>query len=237
MTTNSPAPEPTLGRALFPDLTAQAVVYLNGASRSALPAPTLAAGLAAMRRKAATPWDIGATSTQADAVRALFARLIGPTARACDVSLAPSCAYAMSLAATNLAHTISGVRREVLVLQDQNPSNVVPWQHMCAERGGKLRVIARPDDHDWATAVVAVIRRGSVAVAALPPCHWCDGSLVDLVPIAAACRAAGTALVLDVTQYLGGAEPIDYASLGASFVACSVHKWVLWPTALEFIDR
>jgi hypothetical protein len=37
----------------------------------------------------------------------------------------------------------------------------------------------------------------------------------------------GTALVVDATQLLGGAELIDYASLNATFVAASVHKWLL----------
>lgn len=219
----------SLGETFFPELHCQPVIYFNGASRSALPALTLAAGLAALRRKAGTPWDIGDTEADADEVRRLFAQLIGPGASASDVSLAPSCAYAMSLAAQNLAHTIRGLRRDVLVLQDQNPSNVLPWQQLCATRGGQLRVIARPDDGDWAVPVLAALRGGRVAVAALPHCHWCDGSLVDLAAIAAACRACGTALVVDATQSLGGAELIDYAELDATFVAASVHKWLLGP--------
>jgi selenocysteine lyase/cysteine desulfurase len=219
----------SLGRTFFPELASQPEIYLNGASRSTLPAPTLAAGLAALRRKAATPWDIGDTEADADEVRRLFAQLIGPGASASDVSLAPSCAYAMSLAAQNLAHTIRGLRREVLVLQDQNPSNVMPWQQLCATRGGLLRVIARPADDDWTVPVLAALRGGRVAIAALPPCHWCDGSFVDLVTIAVACRACGTPLVVDATQSIGGAAPIDYVSLNATFVAASVHKWLLGP--------
>ena len=216
------------GRALFPELTGRHIIYLNGASRSALPAPTLEAGLAAMRRKSATPWDIGPSADTED-VRRLFARLIGRGASASDVSIAPSCAYAMSLAAHNLRGAICGVKREVLVLQDQNPSNVMPWQHLCATQGGRLRVIPRPKDDNWTVPIVEAILGGRIAVAALPPCHWCDGSIVNLSEVAAACHASDTPLVLDVTQYLGGAAPIDYVKLGATFVAASVHKWLLGP--------
>ena len=87
------------------------VHYLNAASRTPLPAATLDVGLAAMRRKAETPWSIGDTEGQKDEVRALFAKLIGPGASADDVCVVPSCSYAMSLAAHNLRTRLAGSKR------------------------------------------------------------------------------------------------------------------------------
>ena len=200
-------------------------VYLNAAGRSPLPLPSLAAGLAAAQRKAHSPWDIGDTSADLDTVRALFASLVGASAE--DICITPSCSYAMSLAAHNLRHRISAQRRGVLVLADQMSSNVMPWQALCTSAGGELVIVPRPPDHDWTAAVLA--RLDGVAICALPPCHWCDGALVDLEAIGAECRKRGVALVVDGTQFVGGGGQLDVRRIGAEFVACSIHKWLLGP--------
>ena len=210
---------------------ASSVCYLNAASRTPLPVRTLEVGLAAVRRKAETPWDIGDTERQKDEVRKLFAAML-PGAAAEDIAMVPCCSYAMSLAAHNLRESFGArpaAQRKVLVLQDQNPANVVMWQKLCSDEGGELRVVPVPPDDDWASAVCAALADGNVAIAALPPCHWCDGSLVDLPPVAAACKASSTALVIDATQWLGAGPPIDVARLGVTFLACSIHKWLMGP--------
>ena len=216
---------------LFPSLR-RSSIYLNAAGRTPLPARTLAVGVAAVARKAETPWSIGDTEGDKDVVRELFAELLGDGATAADVAVVPSCSYAMSLAARNLKDKLGARppgRRRVLVLQDQNPSNVMQWQWLCDEEGGELCVVPLPEgvDGSWTAAIVGALATGTVAVAALPPCHWCDGSVVDLVPVAAACRANDVALVIDATQWLGAAPPIDVVGLGVCFLACSVHKWLM----------
>ena len=215
----------------FESFDSTSVCYINAASRTPLPKRTLEVGLAAVRRKAETPWDIGDTEAQKDEVRALFATLL-PGSSADDIAMVPSCSYAMSMAAHNFVATMRArppSHRKVLVLHDQNPSNVMQWQQLCDDEGGVLHVIERPDDADWARAVCAALEDGSIAIAALPPCHWCDGSLVDLAPISAACRRAKCALVVDATQWLGAGPPIDVVALGIDFLACSIHKWLLGP--------
>lgn len=217
----------------FPELRRDAV-YLNAAGRTPLPARTLAIGTAAVARKAQTPWDIGDTEADKDEVRALFAQMLHG-ARASDIAVVPSCSYAMTLAARNLASKLRQrppERRLVLVLQDQNPSNVMQWQRLCDDEHGELCVVRLPEGPDepgWANAIVAALESDRVAVAAVPPCHWCDGSLVDLVPVAAACKVHDVALVVDATQWVGAAPALDVAELGITFLACSVHKWLMGP--------
>ena len=175
---------------LFPALRRNTAVYLNAAGRTPLPARTLAVGLSAIVRKAETPWSIGDTEADKDQVRELFAEMLGQGASASDVAVVPCCSYAMTMAARNLAPILRqrpvGLRR-VLVLQDQNPSNVMQWQRLCEDEGGELCVIPLDMDVPLANAIVCALATGTVAIAALPPCHWCDGSLVDLEPVAAAC--------------------------------------------------
>eukprot|EP00908_Phaeocystis_cordata_P008432 Transcript_19111.p1 GENE.Transcript_19111~~Transcript_19111.p1 ORF type:complete len:436 (+),score=157.12 Transcript_19111:61-1308(+) len=135
----------------------------------------------------------------------------------------------MSLAANNLLPRLAGERTRVLVLQDQMHSHVLPWQDMCERGGGSLLIVPRPADFDWTRGVLAALATGTVAVAALPPCHWCDGAVLDLEAIGAACAALGVPLVVDATQWVGSGAPLDVRRVGAAFVACSVHKWLLGP--------
>ena len=83
-------------------------IYLNAAGRSPMPARTLSVGLAAVRRKAETPWSIGDTDADREVIRELFGAMIGADAR--DITTAPSCSYAMTLAANNLRHKLTGGR-------------------------------------------------------------------------------------------------------------------------------
>ena len=217
---------------LWPDLDRR-LVYINAASRTPLPACVLAAGLSAVRRKAASPWDIGDTEADKDACRELFAELLGAGASMHDIAVLPCCSSAMSVAAHNMRGVLRArprERRRVLVLQDQNPSNVMQWQHLCEEEGGQLLAVPWPaEGREWAPAIVSHVASGAVAVCALPPCHWCDGSVVDLERVGDACRAAGCKLVVDGTQWVGAAETIDVVRIGACFLACSIHKWLLGP--------
>lgn len=168
-----------LGHDTFPRLRRH-VVWINCASRSPLPARTLAVGLSAIRKKAETPWDIGDTDGDKQEIRRLFAELLGEGASSKDIAFMPSCSYAISLAAANLISRIVAERKHVVVLEDQMHSNVMPWQHICTKAGGEIIRIKRPDDYDWTGAVVKALELGTVAICALPPCHWCDGSVVDL---------------------------------------------------------
>ena len=196
----------------FPTLRRSAAIYLDAAGRSPLPAVAAVAGTAGLLRKAQTPWSIGDTDADADAVRMLFAEVIG--ARADEICFAPSCAYAMSLAATNLRGRITRARPFVLVLQDQHFSSVLPWQHACAERGGELRIIRRPPDDDWTSSLLAALRERTAAVCCAPPSHWTDGSIIDLKAVSEACGSSATALVVDGTQWIGAGEEPPSDDLG-----------------------
>ena len=126
-----------------------------------------------------------------------------------------------------------GKGRKVLVLEDQFPSNVLSWRHLAAERGGELNFVARPADGDWTRAVLEALD-GTVDIAALPPCHWSDGSCLDLVRIGKRCRELGAALVIDGTQAIGAAH-FDVGEIQPDFVACSAYKWLLCPYTLGFL--
>ena len=205
------------------------VVYLNCASQGPLMKSVCAAGETGVMRKA-HPWTRFRQEAAADAEesRGLFARLIG--AEADDVALVPATSYGIAVAAANLP-VESGAR--IIVLQDQFPSNFHAWRLRAMEAGAELVAVPRPADGDWTSAVLARIdeRTGLVT---LPPCHWTDGSALDLARIGARCREVGAAFVIDATQ-AAGAMPVDVQTLQPDFLTCSGYKWLLCPYTTSFL--
>lgn len=205
------------------------ITYLNCAYISPLLRAAQEAGVAAVARKA-RPWRIMPRDFFSDAqvARDLFARLIGADAE--GVALIPSASYGMAVAAANLR--IAPGRR-IVVLAEQFPSNVYPWQALAQRVGAVVETVPRPPDHDWTTAVVARIDERA-AVVAVPNCHWTDGGLIDLPRVAERARAAGAALVVDATQSLG-AYPLDVGAARPDFLVAAGYKWLLGPYSLGFL--
>jgi len=206
------------------------VVYLNCASQGPLMKSVCAAGETGVMRKA-HPWTRFREEAAADAEesRALFARLIGATAD--DIALVPATSYGIAVAAANLPLK-AGMR--AVVLQDQFPSNLHAWRLRTMEDGAELTAVTRPADGDWTRAVLAAIDDERTGLVALPPCHWTDGSALDLVRIGAQCRRVGAAFVIDATQ-AAGAMPLDVRALQPDFLTCSGYKWLLCPYTTSFL--
>lgn len=205
------------------------IAYFN----CAYMAPTLRAARraaeAALARTSA-PWTISIDDFFAppERARSLFANLVGASAE--DIAIVPSASFGISTAARNLR---LGRGRVVLALEEEFPSNVYAWRELAARDGGEVRLVARPADGDWTAAVLEALD-DSVAIAALPHCHWSDGGLLDLVRVGAALRARGAHLVLDATQSLG-ALPLDVTQVQPDFLVCAAYKWLLGPYSLGFL--
>ncbi len=205
------------------------VVWLNCAYMGPLPAAAAAAGEEGMRQKL-HPWGIELDHffAPSEALRRAWAGLLGADGE--DLALTPSASYGLSLAAQNLP---VGPREEILVAEEQFPSNVYPWAAKAERSGARVRVVRRPADGDWTAAVLEAL--GSrVAVAALPQVHWTDGGRFDLERIGEAARRVGAALVVDATQSLG-ALPFDVERIRPDFVAGAGYKWLLGPYSLGYL--
>ncbi len=223
-----PMSEPlTCRRALFdiPD----DVAYLNCAYMGPLPRVTAEVGVRALESKL-RPWRI-VTDDFFEPVEDLRREVA--TLLAVDpgtIAVTPSVSYGAALAAANLP-VEPGQR--IVTLADQFPSNVYAWRALADRAGGTVDVVARPDDHDWATAVVDRLE-ADVAIVAVPPCHWTDGTRVDLTAVATAARSVGAAIVVDSCQ-AAGAMPIDMAAIGPDFLLGAFYKWLLGPYSLGFV--
>lgn len=203
--------------------------YLNCAYMSPQPTVVTAAGEQAVRAKA-VPTDIGASDFFApvEALREAVGAVLGGDPE--GVALVPGVSYGIGVAAANLP-VAPGER--IVVLAEQFPSNVYPWRRVAAETGGRVDTIPRPASDDW-TAALLERMDGDVAVVAVPPCHWTDGSRLDLHAVRDAADEAGAALVVDASQALG-AMPLDVRELRPDFVVAVAYKWLFGPYGLALL--
>ncbi|HCK75635.1 MAG TPA: aminotransferase [Gammaproteobacteria bacterium] len=208
------------------------ICYLNCAYISPLLKSTAEAGKRGMERKL-RPWEISPPDffSTAQQIRATAGSLLGSTAN--EVAIVPSASYGLAAAARNLpVHK----GQNILVLAEQYPSNYYVWESMARKTGAILRSVPRPADGDWTRGILEMLDNDT-AIAALPHCHWSDGTLVDLARVRHRLDQTGGALVVDLTQSLG-AMVFDLDAIRPDFAVAAAYKWLLGPyaTGLLYVD-
>ncbi len=205
------------------------LTYLNAAYMGPLSHESLAAGRAGLELKA-HPWTVTAPDffEPVEEVRGLLAELID--ADADGVALLPSVSYGIAVASKNLP---SPPGSRIVTLAEEFPSNVYTWRELTRDDPARLTAVSRPGDDDWTSATLERID-DRTAIVAVPNCHWTDGGLLDLVPIAERAREVGAALVVDGTQSVG-AMPFDVAAVRPDFLVCATYKWMLGPYSSAFL--
>lgn len=205
------------------------ICYLNCAYMSPQLETASRAGHAAVELKS-QPWLLGDEHwfARVEGARERFARVIGASAE--DVALVPSASYAIGTAARNCPVEPG---QAIVLIADQFPSCVYPWRRRAEETGGRILTVARPADHDWTSAILAVIDHRTSAVA-VPGFHWADGCRIDLLEIGRAVRAVGARLAVDLSQS-AGASPIDVARVDPDWLCAPTYKWLLGPYSMGFL--
>ena len=208
---------------------ADGVAYLNCANMSPQLRAVTAAGIEAVRAKAA-PWTLSAPDwfSAAEALRGLAANIIG--ADTDGVALVPAVSYGIATAAANLP--LAG-KQTVVVLDQEFPSNVYAWRELAARKNGRVVTVVRQAGENWTDALLRAID-GDTAIVAVPHCHWTDGSTVDLERVGERTRAVGAALVVDASQSLG-ASPLDLERIKPDFLTTVGYKWLLGPYGLGYL--
>ncbi len=212
------------------------VAYLNCAYMSPLMKSVQDAGRGGIAVKG-QPWTLSPPDFfgPSAACRGLFARLMN--CQPSSVAFIPAASYGLAIAAKNLPVDAG---QEIVLLQDQFPSNVYVWREVAKRTGARVRTIARAEAQseggigtDWTSALLEAIG-DKTAIVAAAHCHWTDGSLIALEPVAKRCREVGAALVLDITQS-GGAWPLDIEKIRPDFLICACYKWLLGPYTMGFL--
>ena len=207
--------------------------YLNCAFMAPLALAVRAAGIEGIDRRA-TPHRINPPDffKESNLVRCLFARLVNISDPK-RVAIIPSVSYGLATVARNAT-----VERgdNIVILEEQFPSNVYTWHRLCAERGLELKVVQAPERTDgqravtWSTRLLAAIDHRT-AVVALPQVHWTDGTLFDLERVSDRARECHALLVVDGTQSVG-AFPFDVERIQPDALICAAYKWLLGPYSI-----
>lgn len=209
----------------------QDVAYLNTAYMGPLPRASVEAGWMALDRKA-QPWSVVAEDffVPGETYRGMVADLLGLDVD--GVAITPSVSFGLSTFASLLSLRPDQV---VVVPAREFPSNLNPWVSAAEAAGATVVAVdAGPDGDITASLADEVLLLGErVALVATPPCHWTDGSPIDLVAVGTAARSVGAALAVDVCQSLG-AVPFDGAAVRPDVVAGATYKWLLGPYSMGF---
>ncbi len=160
----------------------------------------------------------------AETLRQLWSRVYGGDVD--GYAVVPAVSYAISTAARAIEPRLRP-GDQILVVAEEFPSNVLPWKRTARETGAALLTVPAPADGDWANAIVSALEP-RVKVVAVSTCLWTNGARIDLEPVAAACRANGSLLVVDATQTLG-AMPFPLETVQPDFLTAASYKWQLGP--------
>jgi selenocysteine lyase/cysteine desulfurase len=204
------------------------IVYLNCASLSPQLRSVTEAGSKAVGRKA-SPWQIQASDWFSDSedLRALVARVLNTEAD--GIALIPSVSYGVSIAAANLPVKKG---QQILVLDQEYPSNYYSWRELAAASGAELTGVKKGTG-SWTEAILSAIGT-STAIVSVPNCHWTNGALVDLERVSDRTHAVGAALVIDASQSMG-AYPLDIGRIRPDFLVSVGYKWLLGPYGLGYL--
>lgn len=178
------------------------------------------------------PWERTARDffEDADTIRGLASEIFGGDAD--GYAVVPAASYGLGTAARAVEPQL---RRGdgILLVADEFPSSVLPWQRVAQETGAVLTTIPAPERGGWTQPILDRIDTG-VKVVSISTCHWTNGAQIDLLAIGGACREVGSALVVDATQSLG-AVPLDVDKVQPDFLVAAGYKWLLGPYGFSLV--
>ncbi len=205
------------------------VAYLNCAYISPSLKSVTVAGRQGVERKS-QPWTITTADffNESEQARALFAELIGATSD--DIAIIPATSYGIATAAQNLPLEPG---QNVVVMEEQFPSNYYGWSEKAKKAGSNLIVVKRPLNSSISSALRNAINEAT-GIVALPNCHWTDGAIIDVRTVRKRCREKGAALVLDLAQS-AGVMPFPLDDIDPDFIIAPSYKWLFGPYSLGFL--
>jgi selenocysteine lyase/cysteine desulfurase len=211
------------------------ITYLNSAFMGPLSRPAQEASIRGLQLRS-VPSQISAKDffEPAERVRTLAAQLVNADPE--TLAIIPNAAWGATIVAHNMKPRAG---QNVVLLDEQFPSNVLPWRKWQG-LGVEIRYVRAPKRNHldqraeaWSRAVLQAIDEHT-ALVAIEQAHWTDGSLFDLVAIGKAARAVGAMYVVDVTQTVG-AYPMDAQAIGADALIAHCYKSMLCHYGLGFV--
>ncbi|GGX12442.1 aminotransferase class V-fold PLP-dependent enzyme [Aquimarina muelleri] len=206
--------------------------YLNGAYMSPQLKSVTNVGLKTVAQKGQpykiTPEDF---FTQKEILKQRFATLVdAPDYK--NMAIIPSASYGVANAANNIPFQKG---EEIILVDEQFPSNVYAWQEVAKKHKVSITVIKPPKDFKdrgakWNQNILNAISK-KTAVVAMCNVHWADGTLFDLKAIRAKTKTMNSYLVIDGTQSVG-ALPFSIKEIEPDALICGGYKWMMGPYSI-----
>ncbi|WP_438710448.1 aminotransferase class V-fold PLP-dependent enzyme [Aquimarina muelleri] len=206
--------------------------YLNGAYMSPQLKSVTNVGLKTVAQKGQpykiTPEDF---FTQKEILKQRFATLVdAPDYK--NMAIIPSASYGVANAANNIPFQRG---EEIILVDEQFPSNVYAWQEVAKKHEVSITVIKPPKDFKdrgakWNQNILNAISK-KTAVVAMCNVHWADGTLFDLKAIRAKTKTMNSYLVIDGTQSVG-ALPFSIKEIDPDALICGGYKWMMGPYSI-----
>jgi selenocysteine lyase/cysteine desulfurase len=203
------------------------ITYLNPANMSPLLKSTNATGKAAIDQKS-NPFTIKSEDffkPLAD-LKKLYAKLIDVDEPQRIASIA-SVSYGIATVTNNI---VLNPGDEILMIEDQFPSNVYSWKRLAEKYNAIIKTVKRPSEgvhrgKRWNEAILATISE-KTAVVTMGNIHWADGTLFNLKAIREKTKIHQALLIIDGSQSIG-ALPFSVKELQPDALICAGYKWLL----------
>ena len=207
------------------------IAYFNCAYNSPQLNESKARLLAGVTEKS-HPWERTPKSffENAEIIRQLSADLFGGDS--IGFAIIPAASYGLSTAARAIEPFIKKGEK-ILIMEEEFPSNVLPWKRVANETGAIISTVPYPTDGNWTQAIIDKININTKVVA-ISSCHWTNGSFVDLVAVGKVCREYDCVFVIDATQTLG-AMPFSIEEIQPDFLVSAGYKWLLCPYGFSLL--
>lgn len=207
---------PTQIRDLFPSLKRH--VWMNAAGSSPVCTP-VADAIRANVAETELDGDLnvfGWTGLK-ERVRSRAAAFLG--AQPIELAFVPSTSFGFHVVGAMMK--ARGVR-EVLTLESEFPSTTVPLLN----QGLRMRAVKQRAEGGYPLEDIAAALVPGVDAIALSLVQFAGGYRVDIDGVAKLARERKVMLAINASQ-AAGQVPIDFAKLGADFLATNCHKWMM----------
>lgn len=205
------------------------ITYLNIASLSPSFKAIEQAGIEGVLEKS-RPYKIPITDffEPVTHLKSLFAELIDTDEPERIVTI-PSVSYGMATVANNIELNEGD---EIIVVDEQFPSNIYAWQKLANKYNAKLITVTNPSvlaDNAiiWNQNILEAINERT-ALIALGNIHWSNGTIFDLKAIRERSRLFDALLVIDGSQTIG-AFPFSINEIQPDAMICAGYKWLFGP--------
>lgn len=160
-------------------------------------------------------------------LKKLFAKLIDAD-NYNRVAVIPSVSYGIATVANNIVLKASD---EIVIIDEQFPSNYYSWQKLADKYGAAIKVVKSPEasnkGEQWNHDILEAINHNT-ALVAMGNIHWSNGTLFNLKAIRKKTKQHNALLIIDGSQSVG-ALPFSVKEIQPDALVCASYKWLFGP--------